>query len=62
MVFDSCEDPLMGGPCLPFKVDQGQSGVLVGILEVASDQKSDLNQRNQNNNKTNVLATSFRNG
>lgn len=41
----------MGEPCLPFRADLGQSGVFVGILEVASNKRSDLNQLNQNNNK-----------
>lgn len=52
----------MGEPCWPFRADLGQGGVLVGILEVASNKRSDLNQLNQNNNKINVLGTSLRNG
>lgn len=31
-------DRRIGGPCLPFKVDPGPSGVLAGIPEVASNE------------------------
>ena len=41
----------MDEPYLPFRADPGQSGVLVGILEVASNKKSDLKQFKQNNTK-----------
>lgn len=49
----------MGKPCLPFRVDPGQNGVLVGILEVASNENLILislsKARVQHSNKTGRL-------